>query len=78
MQSSQQQSSTQKQRPCSFCIHNKNDIDYKDTSGLRRYLSSYAKIVPRKRSGVCDWHQRKLALAVKRARLMALLPFTQR
>jgi len=65
-------------RPCYFCVNNVDDIDYKDTQLLRRFISSYAKIVPRKRSGVCAKHQRKLAKAIKRARIMALLPFVPR
>lgn len=64
------------ERSCYFCQKNVDEIDYKDTGTLRRYISSYAKIVPRKRSGVCAWHQRRLARAIKRARLLALLPFT--
>jgi len=67
-----------KDRYCFFCVNDFNDIDYKNTNVLRRFISSYAKIVPRKRSGVCAWHQRKLANAIKRARTMALLPFTSR
>ncbi len=62
-------------RSCFFCLKNVDTIDYKDTATLRRYISSYAKIVPRKRSGVCAWHQRKLSNAIKRARLLAFLPF---
>ena len=54
---------------------NAKTIDYKDTETLRRYLSSFGKIVSRKRSGVCQWHQRKLSNAIKRARFMALLPY---
>jgi len=61
---------------CHFCANNIQDLDYKDIQTLRRFISSYAKIVPRKRSGVCAKHQRKLANAIKRARTMALLPFT--
>jgi len=68
----------QKKRPCLFCVKNVNYIDYKDIDTLRRFTSSYAKIVPRKRSGVCAKHQRKLANAIKRARVMALLPFTNK
>ncbi|MBI4457567.1 30S ribosomal protein S18 [Candidatus Uhrbacteria bacterium] len=60
---------------CIFCVHNVQAIDYKDAQGLRRYTSSYAKIVPRRKSGVCARHQRKLSDAIKRARMMALLPF---
>ena len=62
-------------KSCVFCAHNVTHIDYKDTPTLRRYLSSYSKIVPRRRSGVCAWHQRKLANAIKRGRILGLLPF---
>ena len=60
---------------CHFCVNNIDDIDYKNVNLLRRFTSSYSKIVSRKRSGVCAFHQRKLATAIKRARIMALLPF---
>lgn len=63
------------ERQCAFCQANQKAINYKDTNTLRRYLSSFGKIVPRKRSGVCMWHQRKLSTAIKRARFMALLPY---
>lgn len=63
------------ERRCHFCQVNAQDINYKDTNTLRRYLSSFGKIVARKRSGVCAWHQRKLSLAIKRSRFMALLPY---
>jgi len=65
-----------KPKECYFCKSNTKEIDYKDMQTLRRFISSYAKIVPRKRSGICSKHQRKLATAIKRARTMALLPFT--
>ena len=74
----QKKNEFKKQRSCYFCRENVQEIDYKDTNTLRRYLSSFAKIVPRKRSGVCAFHQRKLANAIKRARIMALLPFVQK
>lgn len=64
-----------KEKSCGFCANNVVAIDYKDTTSLRRYTSSYGKIVPRRRSGVCAWHQRKLATAIKRSRVMGLLPF---
>ena len=67
-----------KAKACHFCVNNAVDIDYKDVQTLRRFISSYAKIVPRKRNGVCSKHQRKLATAIKRARVMALLPFTNK
>jgi small subunit ribosomal protein S18 len=62
-------------KACFFCTHNVHDIDYKEPQLLRRFVSSYGKIAPRRRSGSCAKHQRKLALAIKRARIMALLPF---
>jgi small subunit ribosomal protein S18 len=68
----------QKKRQCYFCYSNVTHIDYKDVSTLQRYLSSFAKIVPRKRSGVCGSHQRKLSNAIKRSRIMALVPFVQK
>ncbi len=67
-----------KKRNCYFCYDPEAFIDYKDVTTLRRYLSSFAKIVPRKRSGVCMSHQRGLSAAIKRARVMALLPFVQK
>jgi small subunit ribosomal protein S18 len=63
---------------CYFCVNNITNVDYKDVQTLRRFISSYGKIVPRKRNGVCAKCQRKLATAIKRARIMALLPFTNR
>jgi small subunit ribosomal protein S18 len=73
----QNNSPIKKTRACFFCANKIADIDYKDTQLLRRFLSSFAKIVPRKRSGVCMSHQRELANAIKRARVMALVPFVQ-
>ena len=66
------------ERRCHFCQVNAQAINYKDTNTLRRYLSSFGKIVSRKRSGVCVWHQRKLANAIKQSRIMALLPYLVR
>jgi small subunit ribosomal protein S18 len=63
-------------KACYFCVSNVKDIDYKDEAVLRKFISSYGKIVPRRRSGVCAKHQRKLALAIKRARILGILPFT--
>jgi small subunit ribosomal protein S18 len=67
-----------RQRHCQFCVNKKTEIDYKDSKFLRRFTSSFAKIVPRHRSGVCALHQRELAQAIKRSRIMALLPFVQK
>lgn len=63
---------------CKFCAEKVNEIDYKDVKLLQRYLNSYGKIETRKRTGTCLKHQRKLALALKRARHIALLPFVVR
>jgi len=75
MRKSNDKNTPNQQRHCGFCVNGAKAIDYKDANFLRRYTSSYAKVVPRRRSGVCAWHQRKLAQAIKRARSMALLPF---
>jgi small subunit ribosomal protein S18 len=63
---------------CRFCVDNIDEIDYKDIKTLQKYVNSYAKIDSRKRSGLCARHQRKVSLAIKRARMMALLPFVNR
>lgn len=63
---------------CLFCEQQVNIIDYKQNQVLRRFMSSYGKILPRKRTGTCSKHQRSLALAIKRARFMAIVPFTTR
>ncbi len=63
---------------CLFCSHNINKIDYKDVETLSPFISAAAKIIPRKRSGTCLWHQRKLAKSIKRARIAALLPFVNK
>jgi small subunit ribosomal protein S18 len=60
---------------CAFCAEKATDIDYKDTAKLRKFLSERGKIAPRRASGVCAKHQRQLATAIKRAKVMALLPY---
>lgn len=67
-----------REKRCYFCHNNIHDVDYKDVGILRKFLSSFAKIVPRKRSKVCMKHQRGVTEAIKRARVMALLPFIQK
>ena len=62
---------------CRFCADKVQGIDYKDTHNLRYYLSERGKIVPRRISGTCAAHQRQLAEAIKNARQIALLPYTQ-
>lgn len=63
---------------CYFCQQKNRTINYRDTELLRRYISSQAKILPPRRTGTCAKHQRILAKAIKRARIMGLLPFTNR
>jgi small subunit ribosomal protein S18 len=65
-----------KEKKCFFCANCVEDVDYKDTRLLRGFVNFHMKILPRKRTGVCSWHQRKLSAAVKRSRVMALLAST--
>ena len=64
-----------KRKICSFCSDKVEVIDYKDSSKLRRYISDRGRIEPRRRTGTCAKHQRALAVAIKRARHLALLPY---
>jgi len=63
------------EKQCFFCRANVQHIDYKDVDTIRRYMSSFGKIVARKRSGVCSRHQRLISGAIKQARFMALVPY---
>jgi len=63
---------------CYFCQRNIKDIDFKDIETLRRFISGLGKIRAKKRTGVCASHQRKLARAIKRARILGLLPYTSK
>lgn len=65
-----------KKKVCAFCVDKVAEIDYKDIAKLRRYVSERAKILPRRISGNCAKHQRQLTIAIKRARHVALLPYT--
>ena len=65
----------QKKKVCAFCVDKSNAIDYKDVAKLGRFITEDGKILPRRQTGVCAIHQRELAQAIKRARIMALLPF---
>lgn len=65
-----------KKKVCGFCVDKVEAIDYKDVPKLRRYTTERGKILPRRISGNCAKHQRQLTLAIKRARNIALLPFT--
>ena len=61
---------------CRFCADSTAELDYKDAKTLRVFLTERSKIIPRRISGNCAKHQRKLTLEIKRARHLALLPFT--
>lgn len=61
---------------CAFCVEKIEDIDYKEVARLRRYISERGKILPRRVTGTCARHQRRLTVALKRARHIALLPYT--
>lgn len=65
-----------RRKVCSFCVDKVDTIDYKDISKLRRFISERAKILPRRVTGTCAHHQRELTVAIKRARHLALLPFS--
>ena len=67
-----------KPRACFFCTTIGKIIDYKDANTLRKFTSSFGKIVPRRKSGICATHQRKLANAIKRARVLSILPYVAR
>ncbi|OGG39414.1 30S ribosomal protein S18 [Candidatus Jorgensenbacteria bacterium GWA1_49_17] len=64
-------------KQCNFCSKDISDVDYRDIETLRRYVSSQAKIIDPRHTGVCAKHQRRLARAIKRARIMGLMPFVR-
>lgn len=65
-----------RKKVCSFCVDHVDKIDYKDVYKLRKFITERGKILPRRISGNCAGHQRKVTIAIKRARNVALLPFT--
>ncbi len=65
-----------RRKVCPFCADRSLTIDYKNPVALRRFITERGKMVPRRISGVCATHQRRLSLAIKRARHIALLPYT--
>lgn len=64
-----------RRKVCAFCQEKVEVIDYKDVNRLKKYVTEGGKILPRRMSGVCAMHQRELSNAIKRARIVALLPF---
>lgn len=65
-----------RRKVCAFCVDKIEHVDYKDPVKLRRYISDRGKIDPRRKTGTCARHQRRLTIAIKRARHLALLPYT--
>ena len=65
-----------RRKVCAFCVDKVETIDYKDVARLRKFTSDRAKILPRRVTGTCARHQRELTTAIKRARQVALLPYT--
>ncbi|HKM17862.1 MAG: 30S ribosomal protein S18 [Firmicutes bacterium] len=65
-----------RKKVCAFCVDKIAQVDYKDVGRLRRYVTERGKIIPRRISGNCAIHQRQLTSAIKRARQMALMPYT--
>ena len=65
-----------RKKVCAFCSDKSEFIDYKDINKLRKYVTERGKILPRRISGTCAKHQRELTVAIKRARNLALLPYT--
>lgn len=64
-----------RKKKCSFCVDRIDSANYKDVAVLRQYISNRGKMKPRRKTGVCAKHQRRLAVAIKRARHIALLPY---
>lgn len=65
-----------RKRVCNFCVDGMDKIDYKDINKLKKYITERGKILPRRITGNCARHQRQLTAAIKRARNIALLPYT--
>ena len=65
-----------KKKICSYCVDKIESVDYKQYEKLKRFITERGKVLPRRISGNCARHQRQLTRAIKRARIMALLPFT--
>lgn len=64
-----------RRKVCRFCVDKRDFIDYKETAILKDFITERGKIIPSRITGTCVWHQRKLTLAIKQARAVALLPY---
>ena len=65
-----------RKKVCQFCADKAETIDYKDVEKLRKYITDRGKILPKRITGTCAMHQRQVTIAIKRARIVALLPYT--
>ncbi|BCJ86783.1 30S ribosomal protein S18 [Effusibacillus dendaii] len=65
-----------RKKVCKLCVDKVEHVDYKDTNRLSRYVTERGKILPRRISGNCAYHQRQVTNAIKNARVIALLPYT--
>ncbi len=74
-QNQQQRPTKNQDKVCYFCANNVDLVDYKDIILLRKFINTVGKIIPRKRTKVCSKHQRTVSKAIKRARIIGLLPF---
>ena len=77
MEKMKRQTSIRRKKVCPFCADKISKIDYKDADLLNKYITERGKIIPKRMSGVCAIHQRELASAIKRARILALLPYAR-
>ncbi|MBQ6312669.1 MAG: 30S ribosomal protein S18 [Lachnospiraceae bacterium] len=66
-----------RRKVCQFCAEKTSEIDYKDVETLKKYVTERGKILPKRITGTCAMHQREVTKAIKRARIVALLPYTQ-
>ena len=64
-----------RKKKCHFCVEKIDILDFKDVGRLKRYVTERGKIIPRRITGNCSWHQRHLSRAIKRARNVALMPY---
>lgn len=78
MNNNKNNAATTKNKACYYCVNNKLIVDYKDIGTLRRFVSSYMKIAPRRRSGLCAKHQRQVAREIKKARQASLMGYIAR
>ena len=66
-----------RRKVCQFCAEKTKEIDYKDVETLKKFVTERGKILPKRITGTCAMHQREVTKAIKRARIVALLPYTQ-